>query len=503
LASGHSQFVELSAHPVLTQAVQSSASALQLSAASVGTLRREQGGVDRFLLSLAELYVQGQPLDLARSVGAGRKLSLPSYAFARQRYWLERNPTARSGDLSALGQASAEHPLLAASVTLAAGAGMLLTGRMSASSVRWLDAERRLASAAVIELVLAGAQRVGAFALERLVLEVPLQVPERGGLQLQLSVGEIDPAGARSVSLHARSETLGVDGAWTRHATGELSERADVKLTHGFEELRNWPPLGAAAVEIEPAAQAVRALLRDGETWYAELELPEEISQEAASFVLHPLLLEETLQLCLAAIGSDGRIELAGLRLHSTGARRLRARLLVRPDATLGLWLATDLGEPVLEIESLTLKADAPATRATGDALYGVDWLPLAEEPPAAPQGFTLVGAMPAERPALRVVLELNPPQAEYTDVASLQQALDAGGEPPECVVLICPHAADGGNVVASASRASHWLLGELQAWVSDARLGAVRLRVVTVSALAAAPGDGVENLALAPLWGL
>ncbi|WP_426555096.1 type I polyketide synthase [Streptomyces sp. WG5] len=92
LGQDHRFFVEVSTHPVLTAAVQEIIDdAADGPAVAVGTLRREVGGADRFLSCLAELFVRGAPVDWSRSfTGTGAKrVALPTYAFQRERYWLE------------------------------------------------------------------------------------------------------------------------------------------------------------------------------------------------------------------------------------------------------------------------------------------------------------------------------------------------------------------------------------------------------------------------------
>ncbi|RSN48722.1 type I polyketide synthase, partial [Actinomadura sp. WAC 06369] len=85
--SGHGVFVESSPHAVLTGAVGDSLHDVE-GVVVVGTLRRDEGGADRLLASLAEAYVQGAPVDWASILGGGTPVDLPTYAFQRQRYWL-------------------------------------------------------------------------------------------------------------------------------------------------------------------------------------------------------------------------------------------------------------------------------------------------------------------------------------------------------------------------------------------------------------------------------
>jgi acyl transferase domain-containing protein len=63
LSDGHRFFIEVSPHPVLSLGLQDNARAANANVAIVGTLRRDQGGVERLLLSLGELYVRGLGYD--------------------------------------------------------------------------------------------------------------------------------------------------------------------------------------------------------------------------------------------------------------------------------------------------------------------------------------------------------------------------------------------------------------------------------------------------------
>ncbi|MFJ1991300.1 SDR family NAD(P)-dependent oxidoreductase [Streptomyces asiaticus] len=91
LTGGHRLFVEVSPHPVLAAAIEATVEAAEGSAAVIGTLRREEGGPERMLLSLAQGYVHGAEVDW-RGLFAGRgarRVDLPTYAFQRTRYWVE------------------------------------------------------------------------------------------------------------------------------------------------------------------------------------------------------------------------------------------------------------------------------------------------------------------------------------------------------------------------------------------------------------------------------
>ncbi|MFI9274395.1 type I polyketide synthase [Kitasatospora sp. NPDC052896] len=92
LADGYRYFVEASPHPVLTFGVQQTAEDGEFEATALGTLRRAEGGPERFLLALAEAHVAGRSPHWPAVLGAGERtghpVELPTYAFQRRRYWL-------------------------------------------------------------------------------------------------------------------------------------------------------------------------------------------------------------------------------------------------------------------------------------------------------------------------------------------------------------------------------------------------------------------------------
>ncbi|KJS52185.1 hypothetical protein VM98_33015, partial [Streptomyces rubellomurinus subsp. indigoferus] len=128
--TGVSFFVEVSPHPVLTMAVEETAQAhgAQDRVGVVGSLRREEGGLQRFATSLGAAHVNGVAVDWRAFFAASgaQQVPLPTYAFQRERFWL--TPSAGSGDASAAGLGRVEHPVLAAAAQLGDRDEWLFTG---------------------------------------------------------------------------------------------------------------------------------------------------------------------------------------------------------------------------------------------------------------------------------------------------------------------------------------------------------------------------------------
>ncbi|WP_277815443.1 beta-ketoacyl synthase N-terminal-like domain-containing protein, partial [Streptomyces sp. PRh5] len=130
LADGFQVFIEASAHPVLTVGVEQTAEQHGSDVAAIGSLRRDEGGLDRFLTSVAEAYVGGASVDwTGMFAGTGaRRVELPTYAFQRKRYWLDVQALPQP---SALTEAAATDPDDGAGHTSATDAASLLRARLA------------------------------------------------------------------------------------------------------------------------------------------------------------------------------------------------------------------------------------------------------------------------------------------------------------------------------------------------------------------------------------
>ncbi|SNT60697.1 Acyl transferase domain-containing protein, partial [Actinacidiphila glaucinigra] len=197
-AAGVTTFIELGPDGVLSAMAQECVSGE--GAAFLPVLRKGRSEAETVVTAVAQAHAWGIAVDWpAFFAGTGaRRVDLPTYAFQRQRYWIESGRGA--GDLRAVGLEALGHPLLGATVALADSDGFLFTGRLSLDTHPWLADHAvmgtvLLPGAAFVELAVRAGDQVGCDVLEELTLQAPLVLPERGGVQVQIHVAAPDADG--------------------------------------------------------------------------------------------------------------------------------------------------------------------------------------------------------------------------------------------------------------------------------------------------------------------
>ncbi|WP_229070440.1 type I polyketide synthase [Actinoplanes sp. DH11] len=87
IADGHTVFLEVSAHPVLSAGVQDTLDAAGVAGHASGTLRRDEDDAVRFVTALSTAWVHGVAVNWAPLFAGARPVELPTYAFQRSRFW--------------------------------------------------------------------------------------------------------------------------------------------------------------------------------------------------------------------------------------------------------------------------------------------------------------------------------------------------------------------------------------------------------------------------------
>nr|WP_246422139.1 type I polyketide synthase [Nocardiopsis mwathae] len=511
--AGHGLFIEISPHPVLTGAIEDTLGAADAPGAAVGTLRRHEGGWDRFLASAAEAFVHGAPVDWTPVVArpGARRVDLPTYPFQRERYWLP--PATAAPDAASLGVDAVDHPLLGAAVDLADD-GTVLTAGLSPHRVAWLaehtvDGTPLFPAAGFAELALRAGDRVGRRRVRELDMAAPLPLTGDDTVQVRLTVDHPGAEGERPFTVHSR---LDGDGPWTRNATGLLADG-----TPCAEPLpAAWPPPGAAPVDLDrayerlaergygygPAFRGLHAAWRDGPDLFADIALPDDSGGEPADYGLHPALLDAALHALLLDEPADRGLLVpfrwSDMCLHAVGARELRVRLRRTGPDTVAVRATDPAGAPVLTTDLELREAPADWLSALGrrtGSLYHLDWEPLSVPETGSDEGVAVLGGT-APLPGARA--------GEFLDAAALARAIDAGIPAPRVALAVCPIAPGGSDAhpVGGTHAAAQWARATIRAWLADPRLADTALAVVTRGGTAAVPGD-VPAPGQAAVWGL
>ncbi len=483
-ADGHDVFIECSPHPVLAMGIEDTMAEAGAEAVVIGSLRRHEDGPAQVLTALAEAHVHGVPVDWKSAVAGGGQVPLPTYAFQRERYWIE--PTSRRADPAGL----------RTSLTLAADGGVVLTGQIGVRSHPWLAEHTMLGSrtvpgAVLLEWALRAGEETGCVVIEELTQDVPLILPETGNAEIQVSAGPRAATGRRPVSVYCRA---GAGLPWTRVAAGTLAE-PDASGQRAPGTLPAWPPRDASPVDLDalrdalhrsgydlgPRFQTVQAVWRRGRDTFAEVTLADDV-QDVAGFLVHPALLTELLALGPATAAPGLPLAWRGVSVLATGATRLRVQLTPDANGTVSAAASDAVGAPVMVIDTVTMSPVAAHLTRTAEParpgeLFTVEWTEIAEaaageSPPAwtAP-GLPSLDDLPAPAPGL-VVLRLD---ATDRDGASSAVARQLAGE----------------------------VLAFLKSWLRDSRFDDSRLVLVTRGAVAAGRGGQIRAAADAAVWGL
>jgi acyl transferase domain-containing protein/thioesterase domain-containing protein/acyl carrier protein len=560
LGDGRRAFIEVGPHPVLTVGVQETiadALADDRDAVVVATLRREEGGLQRFMTALGEAWVRGVDVDWGATLAGSQAepVRLPLYAFQRERYWLQS--PASVGDVAAIGQTAADHPLLGSMVELAGEAGGVFTGRLSLEGHAWLADHAAmdavlLPGTAFLEMALYVGGRVGCEVIQELVLEAPLVLPEQGSVRLQVAVGAGDESGVRKVEIYSRPEGDAEEDSWmvsewTRHASGALASRsADPASSQVRELFSAWPPVDARPVELDglydrlaewgleygPTFQGLTAAWeREGEV-FAEVSLSEQERGRANDFVVHPALLDSALHaiaVSLPVSGEAGRqvrlpFSWRDVSVDTEGLDSLRVRLALEASGEVSLLACDDAGELVASVGSLVLRPVSAEQLGDGrgvrrECLLRLEWAPTQPVPYDAQGGVEEWALLGREDGELAVGLAgVGASLRVCENMAALAVVMEEGGPAPDLIVLDC---SESRGLLAGVTSAGGFAEGEaglpertrgvvcgalaaIQTWLGDERLADSRLAIVTRGAVAVdGAADDIAGLEQSAVWGL
>ncbi|WP_367127977.1 SDR family NAD(P)-dependent oxidoreductase [Saccharothrix sp. HUAS TT1] len=378
-------------------------------------------------------------VDVDWGVPAGPPVGLPTYPFQRERFWLAAGG---SGDVSGAGLDPVDHPLLGASVELPGDGAVVLTGSLSTAAQPWLADHAVLGTVLLpaAAFVELVAHAAGVVGCAA-VEEVVLEAPLvlDGAVRVQVVVGASE-GGRHPVEVRSQ----GQDG-WVRHARGVLVP--EPVTAPAFPPM--WPPAGAEPVDVRDLYDALAgagyehgpAFQGVRAVWRSRNEVFAEIALDDVDhrYGVHPALLDSALQ-PLALLADTTEVRLPFSLTGITVHHPGATSARVMLSGNVTEGYAVALADDSgAPVVTMGAVTTRPMARSVDDALFQLDWIRRDDGPVAAD----------------RVVA---PTTAE------------------EALALVQAHLADDSET---------------------------RLVVHTRAAVAAVPGDRVENLAGAATWGL
>jgi amino acid adenylation domain-containing protein len=499
---------------------------------SLASLRPGRDDVEQMLESLAALHVRGAPVDWAAFHGPHlpAKVSLPTYAFQRQRHWVE-------DDLSP----EAPRPVgTAAGVRLdVAGTEAVFELHCSAMSHPFLR-DHRLSGTILVPgsfylgLALQAGQALAAGrfpALQDVVLSAPMRLADNEARRLQVTLSAPgDMGGPMHFTIHSRSAARPGDDRWLLHARGVLATAATLAagtfpvdatgLPGRLDGTRLRMQFADRGLDYGPSFQALADLRFADDSAIGELRPLPAASASSAGLLVHPGLLDAALQ-ATAACGAYQALQGAFVPLafdaivrHGGDEPFLPASVRVRLQSANADSLRADLrlldaaGQVVMDVAGMTLRrlqdqAD-PALAAVAlpqPFVQAVQWAAADGAPVAASlAGWWLVvgdaarRALFADRLATAEAGVVVRAVEADASPAKLREALASLGGPVRGVLHLVPALACEGAAPSEGLARACAGLADLALALVDAPLDpAFRLWVVTAGAQAL-PNDTGPN---------
>ncbi|EHR62329.1 methyltransferase family protein [Saccharomonospora cyanea NA-134] len=295
-------------------------------------------------------------------------VSLPTYPFARERYWLPELPGAASGE--------GRHPFgLRRSP---GGARVEFTGREPVLAQHRVDGVPIFPAAGCLELMReAAGHRIepgGMVRLRNTVWSAPILVSEPRTLWVSHTGTDVEVRGT------------GADGELLTHVTGRIEtgpapelDRLDVdalrnRCTDTVEGSELYREVRGRGLDLGTLYQAVERLHWNADEAVSELRLP--VADDADRYVLHPGVLDAAFQASLWLLGrrsdrlhlpfSMGGVEILG-PTPSRGFAHVVLRTVTDTGSKLEVRLADESGRVVLRVVDFWVRPwQAPRDPATG-----------------------------------------------------------------------------------------------------------------------------------------
>jgi polyketide synthase PksN len=276
---------------------------------------------------LTELWTKGVEIDWSQMYLEGekpRRVSLPTYPFAGERYWVER----MGGEEGAEGREEGEqgrtvlHPLVQRNSSRLGEQrySSRFSGEEFFLAEHIVKGKRMLPGVAYLEMARAAIDDAWPARPESTVLELhntvwaqPIVVSESKQVSIALFSNEQDEIDYEIYSQDAEQEIVHCHGraVWSREPTPAKVDLDQLKREMGEgpeEPNRIYAACARMGLVHGPAFKAITAIHQGSQQVLAHLRLPKTAEEGSGEYVLHPSLMDGALQACVGLMeGSTER----------------------------------------------------------------------------------------------------------------------------------------------------------------------------------------------------
>ncbi len=271
------------------------------------------------LSTLGKLYVKGQSVNWDGLFPPDcRVVSLPLYAWQRERYWVEKTVETVTNP---------GHPLIAEPIPLALDE-TVFSAQLSLEQQPWLAGHQVaglvvLPGAGYLEMALAaiqypdqGSYGQDSYGLENISIETAMVLPQSGSRHVQMVVSST--GSFRIVSTDSLGTSNGQSSStdWIQHAVGNLATtakltpsltlaEAQARCTEPVEKAAYYQQLRSRGLEYGPSFQGIQQLWKHDNEALGQVQLPAGVPADAV-YQLHPVLMDAGFQLLFATLPENG-----------------------------------------------------------------------------------------------------------------------------------------------------------------------------------------------------
>jgi myxalamid-type polyketide synthase MxaB len=377
------------------------------------SLSNKQPDEQVILSSLAQLYHQGIKINwrnFSQKIQNSQGVKLPTYPFQRQRYWWEQ---AKFWTKDTPQQQL--HPLLGNPLTLAGTTEIRWMGKINGHTPEYLadhclESKTVFPATAYLEMALAAGEYIysasslnNSLQLKEFIIHQPLILGNKS-TQLQTV---LSPVADSAYQVQIFSHELDSD-AFMLHSevvislqSEELTNNLDLAQLKSKLQLQKteiadyYKSLNQQGLNYGASFQGIKQIWQGEKEALGYVQLPDNLSNQAGDYQIHPALLDACLQLIGTVSEADSGVYLPvgieSLSLAQAKSDRVWAYITIKPNPnqqiiTADLVLADDMGVVVAEINNLSLQyvswrslqkflnISTEAQNSFTEHLYEIEW---------------------------------------------------------------------------------------------------------------------------------